>query len=420
MESHFSKELKTKKAKNYAKILVLVILLTNFFRNLGLSIVEIGLPKFIVDLSGTLTSYGIIIGVFSITQSIFQFPMAAASDKYNRKILVLIGISIYATGTFLCFLAQSIIELIIYRALQGVGAYTTILQAIIGDIYQKEQHGKGMALYSFSITFGYFGGIIIGGYISYYLGFRIIFLISGFFTVLSGFFIVIYLKDPRKIFDLNKKDIDNKMESSPLKLKGVKLSDLKHLFKDSQYNCAVILNCIRWFFFGGIVPYIIWLLQLQYGLNEIESSFFLILVIAIHVGFILYAGNLVNKIGLKRLIISGQFIIISLVLIFLLFNLTGSLFFFFIISIFIGIGFAVYQTAGNTYLLSVIEANRPELKGTGLSINNAIGFLLGAIGPIVLSILGEISLFLPFYFMVIFIFAGMLIGILIIKNPIPC
>lgn len=179
----------------HVKILLFVILMGVFFRNLGISVVNIGLPSFIIDLSGTLTAYGIVIGIFSVTQSVFQFPFAAASDKYGRRLVVLIGLIIYIIGTFLCFIAQDIVQLIIFRAIQGAGAYTSILQAVIGDIYEKEEHGKGMGLYALSMSLGYFGGIVIGGYISSYLGFRNIFSISGILTIISGVVMIIFLKE---------------------------------------------------------------------------------------------------------------------------------------------------------------------------------------------------------------------------------
>jgi len=69
-------------------------------------VVNIGLPSFIIDLSGILTAYGIVIGIFSVTQSVFQFQFAAASDKYGRRLVVLIGLIVYIIGTFLCFIAQ--------------------------------------------------------------------------------------------------------------------------------------------------------------------------------------------------------------------------------------------------------------------------------------------------------------------------
>ncbi|GAI71819.1 unnamed protein product, partial [marine sediment metagenome] len=93
------------------------------------------------------------------------------------------------------FIAQDITQLIIFRAIQGAGAYSSILQAIIGDIYEKEEHGKGMGLLALSMSLGYFGGIVIGGYISSYLGFRNIFSITGILTIISGVVMIIFLKE---------------------------------------------------------------------------------------------------------------------------------------------------------------------------------------------------------------------------------
>ena len=47
--------------------------------------------------------------------------------------------------------------------------------------------------------------------------------------------------------------------------------------------------------------------------------------------------------------------------------------------------------------VNIIEKIDPDLKGTGIGFNNAIGFLCSAIGPIVISFLGEIDTFLPFH-----------------------
>jgi len=94
---------------------------------MGMSIVEIGLPSFVESVAGSLTSYGIIIGTFSVTQCFFQYPYAAASDKLGRRKVVLFGMAVYLLGTLLSYTAQNVIQLILYRALQGAGAYTSIL-----------------------------------------------------------------------------------------------------------------------------------------------------------------------------------------------------------------------------------------------------------------------------------------------------
>jgi len=386
---------------NTANGFLLVIFIANFIRNLGSSVVDIGLPKFILNLSGTLTSYGLVIGIFSVMQALLQFPMATISDKYGRKRIVLFGMSLYILGTFLCFIAQNIFELLIFRAIQGAGAYSSILQAIISDAYRKEKQGKGMSFYSFSLTLGYFGGIVIGGYISTYLGFRMIFLISGILATFSAILILLFLKETIKA-RVNKKTKTKKR--TPLKN-----SKIFSLLKEPQYDFAVLLNSIRWFIFGGVVSYLIWVLQIHFNMTRIQTSYLLFSVVAVYVGVVLISGRLVDRNGPKKLMLIAQTIIILFGFVYIIVSITDNILLFLIASIFSGTGFAILQTAGNTLLLHVIGEINSELKGTGLGFNNAIGFFCGAIGPILLSIIGEFSLFLPYYLVTILIFIAFII-----------
>ncbi|TFG27273.1 MAG: MFS transporter [Promethearchaeota archaeon] len=406
MENDCERVIHQKKARGF----LFAILFANFFRNLGVSIVDIGLPQFVLSLAGSLTSYGIIIGVFSITQAIFQFPMATASDRFGRKRMISIGLSIYIFGTFLCYLAQNLIQLIIFRAIQGAGAYSSILQAMIGDYYRKEQ-GKGMSLYSFSLLIGYFGGIIIGGYISYYLGFRTIFLISSILGMVSITLILIFLKDPKNILI----DFNSNEEKNINKLK-LKASDIKILLNEKKFKIGVLINTIRWFLFSGVIAYLIWVLQIYFGLNQIETSYLLILVVSVFTTFVVISGELVDNFGSIRITLIGQIIIINFGFLFLIVSFTGSLILFLIATIFSGIGFALYQTSANAYLLKVIEETNSDLKGTGFGFNNAIGFFFGALGPMIICYSGEFNIFIPYYFIAILVSISFVLTLKYLKN----
>ena len=93
----------------------------------------------------------------------------------------------------------------------------------------------------------------------------------------------------------------------------------------------------------------------------------------------------------------GQSIVIIFGILFFIPNLLYDLIFFLVVVSFIGIGIALFDPAGNTLLLEVIEDIQPNLKGAGIGFNNAIGFFCGAIAPIIMSPLGEIQVFIPFY-----------------------
>jgi MFS family permease len=401
--------LPSKKIEKRAKGFLLIILFANFIRYVEISIIDIGLPSFVIQLAGTLSAYGIVVGVFNLSQSIFQFPISILSDKkMGRKNMIVISIIIYSIGTFLCYTAQDIIQLILFRAMQGIGAYSAIIQAMIADNYRKEkEYGKGMALYSFSITIGFVGGFIIGGYISYYFGARSIFLIAGILSIISLVIIFILLKDPQKSFS---KRFDNNFDELG---KNIKLSDIKIVLKENQFRFIILINMFRWFLFFGVYPYIIWVIQVYYELNQVQSTYVLILIVFLYATFIVVGGLLADRIGHKKTMILGQLIIISFGF---LFFLASGLIIFLIVSISVSVGFAMLETAGNAYLSRVLEETHPDLKGTGFGFNNALGFFFSAIGPIFICSLGEIQVFLPFYVVSIIIIVAFLVTIKFIKN----
>ena len=374
------------------------------FRSMGLSIVQIGLPSFVGSLGGSLTSYGIIVGIFSVTQSILQFPYAAVSDKIGRRKVVLFGMFIYLIGTFLCFTAQDVIQLTIYRAIQGAGAYTSILQAIIGDIYKKDQHGKGMGYYSLYMNVGFFLGFIIGGFVASFFEFRSIFLISGFLIIFSIVFIFFVLKD------------DNKTEKSENQDKNMEfnITNIKILLKERQYIFTLILNSMRWFLFGFITAYLIWVLQDNvkgFGLDEFTSSYLMLVVMAIYVVFIFIASKLLNRYGPRKLMMVGQIIVMVFGISFFFGDFAMNLPVFFIVVSFLAIGIALFDPAGITLLLEVIEDIQPKLKGSGIGFNNAIGLFCSAIAPMIMSPLGEIEILFPFYV----VFGLMIISLIVTK-----
>ncbi|MFX1340595.1 MAG: MFS transporter [Promethearchaeota archaeon] len=390
-----------------AKVILFALMFANFIRSLGLSIIEIGLPDFVISLSGTLTSYGIIIGVYSITQAIFQFPMARASDKMGRKVMIIIGTTIYIIGTFLCYLAENVIQLIIFRAIQGAGAYSSILQAIVADHYRKK-HGKGMAFFSFSMTLGFFGGIIIGGYISNYLGFRMIFIISTILGTFSLLMIIIFVKEQTDSNSTKNIDTDDEFV-----IERIKKLELKVLIRDRYFNIIVILNTLRWGIFSGVYVYFIWLLQIHFDLDQIEATYFLMALTLIFICSVLSGGYLSDRYGTKKILLYSQILIIITGLFFFI---STDLSMFIIAATFIGIGFGMFQTSGYTLLSKHIEENHRDLKGSAFGINNTLGFILGAFGPILICYLGEISIFLPFYLVSLLILITFLISIKFIKE----
>ena len=246
-----------------------------------------------------------------------------------------------------------------------------------------------MAYYSFSLSLGFLGGIVLGGYISYFFGFRVVFLFSGILTIISAVLILLYFKDLRTM-NHNGTNVNNQIEK-------IKASHLILLLSESQFRIVIILNCIRWLIFGGMVAYLVWILEMHWGLSEIETSYVLAFIVGIYISFVLFSGSLVDKFSSKKIILTGQVLIMSMGVLVFIVVITNSLAIFLVACIVSGIGLAIYQTAGNTQLLRIIDESHPELKGSGFGFNNGVGFLFSALGPVLICYIGEISLFYSFY-----------------------
>jgi len=347
----------------------------------------------------------LIIGSFSVTQCLFQYPYAAASDKLGRRKVVLFGMIIYLIGTLLCFTAQNVFQLIIYRAIQGAGAYTSILQAIIGDNYKKSQHSKGMGYYSLYMNLGYFLGFIIGGYVASFLGFRSIFLINGFLIVFSMIFIFFVLKE-----NTTPKTIKNHIFN---------IKNIKILLRERQYIYSLLTNCVRWFLFGFVTAYLIWVLQnkaMGFGLDQITSSYIMLYILALYVVSIFISSKLLNRYGPRIMMMLGQAVVMVFGIAFFFRDFALILPVFLTVISFLGIGIALFDPAGNTLLLEVIEDIRPDLKGSGIGFNNAIGFFCGAIAPMIMSPLGVIDILFPFYVVFVLMIISLIISIFLVDR----
>ncbi|MGE0808431.1 MAG: MFS transporter, partial [Burkholderiaceae bacterium] len=91
------------------------------------------------------------LGIYGLTQGLLQLPFGAASDRYGRKPVIIIGLLIFAAGSFLAALGDDIVTVIIGRALQGAGAISAAVTAFVADSTRDSQRTKAMAMIGASI-----------------------------------------------------------------------------------------------------------------------------------------------------------------------------------------------------------------------------------------------------------------------------
>jgi len=127
---------------------------------------------------------GLAIGGYGLTQAVFQIPMGLLSDKWGRKPVIYIGLFLFATGSLIAGLADSMWLLTIGRIVQGSGAIAGAIMALASDVTRESQRTKIMALIGISIGFSFYIALLLGPLIAANFGMQGIFLITAGFSLL--------------------------------------------------------------------------------------------------------------------------------------------------------------------------------------------------------------------------------------------
>lgn len=132
-------------------------------RLLGLFMI---LPVFTLyahDLIGaTPALIGMAMGVYGLTQGLFQIPFGMLSDHVGRRKVIAMGLGIFIIGSLVAGNAHTIHWMIIGRALQGAGAVGSTIIAMLADLTRAEQRTKAMAINGITIGFSFALAMVLG------------------------------------------------------------------------------------------------------------------------------------------------------------------------------------------------------------------------------------------------------------------
>jgi MFS family permease len=166
-------------------------------RMLGLFLI---LPVFAVHARGmpggdNAVLVGVALGIYGLTQGVLQIPMGAASDRYGRKQVIVVGLAVFALGSFIAAAAADMTWVIIGRALQGAGAISAAVTAFIADSTRDEHRTKAMALVGASIGLTFAVSLVAAPVLYAAIGMGGLFALTGLLA-LAGIAVVLWLVPP--------------------------------------------------------------------------------------------------------------------------------------------------------------------------------------------------------------------------------
>lgn len=138
---------------------------------------------------------GLAMGIYGLTQGLLQIPFGMASDWLGRKKVIVFGLVVFALGSFVATWAPDLNWLIAGRALQGAGAISAAVTALLADTTRDEVRTKAMAVIGGSIALMFALSLVLAPLLAGLIGLGGLFALTGALA-LAGIAVVIWWVPP--------------------------------------------------------------------------------------------------------------------------------------------------------------------------------------------------------------------------------
>jgi MFS family permease len=134
-------------------------------------------------------------GIYGLTQGLLQLPFGMASDRFGRKRVIVLGLIIFALGSFWAAAATDLTHLLLGRSLQGAGAVSAAVTAMLADLTRDEVRTRAMAWLGSSIALMFALSLVVAPVLTDWIGFSGLFWLTGALALL-GVGVVIWWAPP--------------------------------------------------------------------------------------------------------------------------------------------------------------------------------------------------------------------------------
>ncbi|MGB3811371.1 MAG: MFS transporter [Parvibaculum sp.] len=186
---------------NYRRYVLFLLVLAYTSSHVDRNILGILIQPIKAELMLTDTQLGFLSGIaFSFFYATLGIPIALLADRSNRRNIIAAAIAIWSGMTAVCGLAHNFWHLALARIGVGIGeaGSSPPSLSIITDLYPREQRSAAMAIYSLGTYFGAMLGLVIGGWVAHYYGWRMVFFIVGLPGLIIALLVRYTIAEPKR------------------------------------------------------------------------------------------------------------------------------------------------------------------------------------------------------------------------------
>jgi EmrB/QacA subfamily drug resistance transporter len=390
------------------------------------SVVNVALPRMEADLQTSLSAMQWVINAYTLCMSALLLIGGAAGDRFGRRRIFMIGISVFALASVACGLAPNPGALIGARALQGVGAAFLIPcgLALISAVYDEKERGAAIGVWSGASAIAAGAGPILGGWIVDHSSWRAIFLINPILAIPALWIALRYLSESRAAEVHSSLDwpgaltvflglggivygliaaaalgwsdasvIGAIIGGSVFLLIFLRIEQSSAapmvplgLFKSRQFTGVNLLTLLLYGALSGTFFFLPFLIIQVYGYSAAAAGAIFIPFALILGGLSKWSGSLMDRFGARWPLIIGPTIAAVGLLLLALLSEDGRYFAFILPIVVLAFGMAITIAPLTT---TVLNAVKEEQTGVASGINNAAASVAGLL---VIAIMGTVAL----------------------------
>jgi len=314
-----------------------------FLSALEATAVVTAMPTVISSLGG-LELYSWVYSIYFLTATVSVPLWGRLSDFYGRRLFYIAGIGLFVGGSVLCGLSQSMVQLVAFRAIQGLGAGALLPlgMTIVGDIYSLERRARMQGWFSGVWGLSSILGPLLGGLITDHFSWRWVFFLNIPFGLLAGTIIALALVEPRNRRDSRVDYLGVLLLLVSLSLLLISLDQFKdgeptlgqvlalimavvllalfvfqqrktvdpilplHLFNDRMFSAAALNGLFSGMALFGAISFIPLFVQGVLGTGATEAGWAITPLMLGWVVFSIIGGRLILIVGYRRTVIAGM------------------------------------------------------------------------------------------------------------------